>query len=220
MDNEIISKSNTIIWSRHDLSLIEQKLVLFAISKLSKIDFISRFTVVEFLDSIDCITTRHSEIKQKVENLKDKELSFFDKTLDNKIVYHKIKWCDKVICNTGGIVELRINKLIIPHFLWIKNDFSIYKLKNIMKLRKKYAIRLYEILNVYPRKRKQKFLVKELRTLLADSDSYKRFADFENRVIIAGIEEINSKTDIFVTYTKTKRGRSVWEIEFKIKKST
>lgn len=220
MDNEIISKSNTIIWSRHDLSLIEQKLVLFAISKLSKIDFISRFTVVEFLDSIDCITKRHSEIKQKIENLKDKELSFFDKTSDNRIIYQKIRWCDEIICNTEGVVELRINKLIIPHFLWIKNDFSIYKLKNIMKLRKKYAIRLYEILNVYPRKRKQKFLVKELRTLLADSDSYKRFSSFESRVIMAGIEEINSKTDIFVTYTKTKRGRSVWEIEFKIKKLT
>lgn len=62
--------------------------------------------------------------------------------------------------------------------------------------------------------------MKELRTLLADSDSYKRFSSFESRVIMAGIEEINSKTDIFVTYTKTKRGRSVWEIEFKIKKLT
>ena len=60
----------------------------------------------------------------------------------------------------------------------------------------------------------------ELRALLATKDAHPRFADFRRKVLDKAVSEINSKTDLEVSWEPVKKGRSVAGIKFFIKTSS
>jgi plasmid replication initiation protein len=62
--------------------------------------------------------------------------------------------------------------------------------------------------------------LEELRALLATKDAHPRFADFRRKVLDKAVSEINSKTDLEVSWEPVKKGRSVAGIKFFIKTSS
>ena len=64
---------------------------------------------------------------------------------------------------------------------------------------------------------KRNFTVSELREILNCENEYLKFAEFERRIIVPAVKEINDHSDIYVEYKKLKTGRIITEIEFIIK---
>lgn len=60
--------------------------------------------------------------------------------------------------------------------------------------------------------------VEELRVLTDTTTDYKRFTDFEKKVLKQPLEEINKHTKYNVTYDKKKKGRKIDAIVFHIEK--
>jgi plasmid replication initiation protein len=85
----------------------------------------------------------------------------------------------------------------------------------IMGLKSKYAIVLYEMLQDYKNLGKITIKLREFRTLMGiGEDEYKRFADFNKRVLTTAIEEVKEKTPFNVKVTTLIKKRKVVALEF------
>ncbi len=94
-----------------------------------------------------------------------------------------------------------LSNQIKPFVIALNEQFTQYKLANILEMDSYYAIRLYEILksdeyqrdNEYP-----KYTVQELREAFGCEGKYKLFGHFKARVIDIAVREINVKTDLYI----------------------
>lgn len=219
MENQIervkVSKSNKLIEARYKLNLVEQKLILFAISRLDTVqkDFnIQQFSLKELSDVIGEQDHRYSEIKKVVRELRKKEVII--NTPDKELI---TGWLSSIVFEKNtGMVELEFSKNLAPYLLELNGAYKSYQLQNVIQMKSAYAIRIYEMLKQWDCKKKQTYTVEELKRRLALTDEYSRFTNFENRVLMPAKAEINEHSDLWVNYKKIKKGRSVDSIEFEI----
>lgn len=118
----------------------------------------------------------------------------------------------------NGFLYLKINPELKPYLLNIKDNYTRYQIKNILELKSIYSIRLYELLKQYLPIGKRTFDVTDLRKKLnLENGEYERFSDFNRYIIAKASNEINEKTDIEVSYSNVKKGRSIEKLSFTIK---
>ena len=215
-----IVKSNDIIQkARFQLSTQEQKIILYLISKIKPTDkeFESySFSIVEFckICGIDSDNgSNYSNLKSTIKSLADKSLWVrLDKNSQTLV-----RWINKAkIIENSGIVEIRLDDDMKPYLLELKNNFTQYELLYTLAMKSQYSIRLYEILKSYEYKKNIIYEVDILKQILL-AENYKLFGDFKRRVIDIAITEINSLSDISITYELIKEGRKYVKIKFTIK---
>ena len=215
MENNLIVKANTLVEARYNLTLNEQKIILYAVSKLNKdsekFNKIS-LNVREFSRLLGTTEERYTEIREIARVLRKKEV-IIDTDTDELIT----GWLSsiKYIKDTGE-VELEFSENLIPYLLQLKAKFTRYQLKNILYLKNKYSIRIYELLKQYEKIKSRDIGLDELKEVLMISDMYKDFRNFERAVIKKATDEINTYTDLTITYEKLKRGRTIIGIKFYI----
>ncbi|KGF76885.1 RepB family plasmid replication initiator protein [Lactococcus lactis] len=197
--------------------------------------YLSKKEVFTFFDVSD--NDKHRRFKEAVEKMQ--EQAFFKiKEKKNKGFKFKrivpipyVEWNDY-----NDKVTIRFDQAIMPYLIDLKNNFTQYAISDIMELNSKYSIILYKWFCMsynqfehyqYKTNRTKKQLeayksptivVSELRELTDTVDDYSRFDNFEKRVIKDAIKEINSFTHFNVEYTKIKKGRSIYSIQFHIVK--
>lgn len=215
MENDLVVKANKLIEARYDLSLNEQKIILYAVSKLDreKEDFnILSLDIRDFFKLLGTTKERYSEIRETVRELRKKEVII--NTDDGEII---TGWLSSIYYKKNkGIIELEFSKNLVPYLLQLREKFTRYQIKNILYLSNKHSIRIYELLKQYERIGKRTFTVDELKKVLMLEGQYKRFDNFELRVLKPTMEEINDYTDIKISYDKIKKGRSINSIKYKI----
>lgn len=218
-----IVKSNDLIQkSRFSLSMTEQKIVLYLISKIKPNDLELKeqvFEIAEFcrICGIDWNNgNNYARIKKILKDLRDK--SFWIK-LDNGMET-TMAWIDHVtIGEKSGKVILKIDDRLKPYLLQLKKQFTQYEVLYILAMKSRYSIRLYELLRSYEYQRNVIFEIEELKRLL-DAEKYTRFPDFKRYVLDIAMREINDVSDMNIDYICIKEGRKYAKIEFgmKIKK--
>ena len=117
-----------------------------------------------------------------------------------------------------GSITVMLNSRLKEYLLNLKNNFTSYELWNILSLKSKYSIRLYELFKSYEYQHSKKFELEELKGLLC-AESYSRYGNFAARVIEPAVREINQYTNLDVSYKAIHQGRThkVVGIEFKIR---
>lgn len=215
MENNLVVKSNNLVQAKYELSLNEQKIILYAVSKLDtkKDNFnIIPIYVKEFYDLLGTTTERYTELRDMINELRKKTLII--KTGNGEIV---TGWLSSLEYKKDtGIIEIEFSNKLIPYLLQLKEQFTRYQIKNILYLNNKHSIRIYELLKQYENIGNRTFTVDKLKEILMLESQYKRFSNFEQRVLRATMEEINDYTDINVSYEKIKKGRSIDSIKYKI----
>lgn len=97
---------------------------------------------------------------------------------------------------------------------------EIYSLINIgitKKLTNKYSVTLYELLFDYKNVKFPIITISQFRELMGiDKKKYIQFKELNKSVIKKAIDEINKKTDMFVSYSIIKDGRTIVKISFSI----
>lgn len=221
-NKELIYKDNRIIEASYKLSLIEQRLVLIAISKINAVEILSenkvfRITSSEYSSAFGMTQdSAMREMRTAVVRLYDASIKVIDK--DKK--YSDIKGGHRWITghqytDTGGFVELRFSPEIAPYLYKLKGNFTKYQIINITKMSSIYAIRIYEMLMQWKTKKTLFITVDQLRDrLMLDSDSYKAFANIKQKIIDKAVEEINQHSDITTSYELVKTGKKVTSIRF------
>lgn len=99
---------------------------------------------------------------------------------------------------------------------------NIYaKIDCYFRMKSKYSMKIYELLKSWDGHRSKIFTIEELKSLIGiteEKESYKNYSKFRQAVIDVAMEEINSETDLEVSYEPNRIGRKVESITFFINK--
>lgn len=217
-ENYLVTKANTLITSNYDLSLEEQRLILTLASTVQPNDDDFKpykFSIKEFMELLGVESkSKYSVIPKITKELMQKVLEIKQ---ENKIT--QVAWLSSAEYEKGtGIVELEFSPKLKPFMLGLKEFYTSYRLKNVLELKGKYSIRMYEILKSNEFKKIAVIEVDELRKILkADKGSYLIYQNFKNRVIYQAQKELKKFTDICFDFDEIKTGRKVTSLKFYIK---
>jgi plasmid replication initiation protein len=215
--NSIIVKANRLILSSYNLNLNEQRIIEILASTIQAEDkeFCNyEFKISDFIEKLEIKGQKnYTELPKIIDGLMKK--TFKIKT-GNKI--EAFSWLAYYTYTIGsGIITLSFHPALKPYLLDLKKDFTKYSRDNILALRGKYAMRLYQILKSYQFRKEIKIEVEDLRDALELKDEYVNFAAFRSRVLEPAKSEINAKTDILFSYKEVTRGKKVVTLKLNIK---
>lgn len=124
----------------------------------------------------------------------------------------------RIKTNNPSTITFEINNILKSHLIDLSGSFSSYYLENILYLKSKASIRLYEILNQYKGIKKYKIKLGKLKLMIGIKEGeYKFYKDFKRRFLLKAQKELADKTDLSFTFEEVKSGRKVDELIFRIK---
>jgi len=213
-----IVKSNDIIQkARFQLTVQEQKIILYLISKIKPKDKDFKNNAFDILDfcrvcGIDTHSGKtYANLRRTIKNLSDKSL--WVKADGKEILYRWIN--DAVIDKNSGVIQIQFHDRMKPFLLELKNNFTQYELLYILAMQSQYGIRLYETLKSYEFRKEIIFDLEELKDILM-AEKYELYGDFRKRVLVTAVREINDLSDISVKYEPIKDGKKVVKVKFLI----
>lgn len=222
MDNSyLVTQSNDLIEARHNnpLTAREQKIVLTMVSMIepSDSDFKHyRISIREFTEMLGLEgSTKYTEIKKIAKQLMSKTIEIplgdGDWLLAN--------WVSSAKYLKGeGVIDLSFSPDLKPYMLQLKNQFTSYRLSNVLSLSSTYSIRLYELMKKWQHLGRWECSIAELKGKIGvEEGQYKQYGHFKSRVLKNSVAEVNDKTDLHIIYKEIKKGRGVNKIEFTIR---
>lgn len=218
---QLVVKSNDLIQkARYNLTATQQKLLAYIISKIKPTD--TELTEYEIRVEDFCLLTGidktwfYSEFIDLIDDL-DNNKSFWIET-DDEI--YKFRWfTDSRYIKGKGKVKITLARTLKEYLLGLEQQYTKYELYNILALKSKYSIRLFELFKSYSYQYKKEFSIDKLKELLlANVPSYKNFSNFKKYVLIPAITEINKYTELNVEYNTINKGKKVISIIFLITK--
>ena len=221
--NQRVFKSNDLIQkSRFDLSLQEQKIILYLISQITPYDEefkLYEFSIIDFckICGIDHTSGgNYADLKRAVKEISDKSI-WIQIDEDQETL---LRWIEKPYLNKrSGTIKIRLDEDMKPYLLQLKKNFTSYELIFTLRFRSKYTTRLFELissihyrtLEAYTRQ----YTIDELQRLMG-AENYKTWQSFKERALIPAVNEINRYSDKNLEYSVIKQGRSVIGLELTV----
>ena len=216
----MVVKANDLIQkSRFNMTLQQQKIILFLISQVSPYDEDFKeyeFSIQEFCRVCGITLAsgkNYQDVKRCVKDIADKSVWINVNGNEETL----LRWIEKpYINNKEGTIRIRLDEDMKPYLLQLKENFTRYELIYTLYFKSKYTIRLYELVNsIHYRELEEYrsvFSLEELRKALG-GETYTEYRDFKRRVLDVAVNEINAHSDKQVSYTPIKKGRNVVAIE-------
>ena len=219
--NNIVKKHNSLIKAKGKLSTTAQKMLLMLISMIKKED--KNFH--EYAININ-------DYKKNI-NSTNKEYNFYLQAalelIENPFEVTKgiwFNWCNMVdIKSMPGYIIFTIHPKLKPYLLSLKNNFTTYNLVNVLNLKSKYSIKIYELFikkynTVKNYKTKQQKItfnieIEELKDFLKIPKSY-NYAMFKKQAILKAQEDLLKYTNIRFTFTEIKRSRKIHSLDISL----
>lgn len=228
MERNIVYQENKLIEAHYkqEYTTQEQRTVLWLISEIHKKYFFAKQEGKEFKNEKLVISAKeyaelmqinvknvYRDAKKIGEQLMEKVLKI--ETGDGWELFHWVSTMKYI--ESGGVLELELSSKIIPYILELQN-YTQFKLENILYLKSSHAIKIYQLLCQYKKIGERIIAVDEFKKILGISElkSYKLYSNLKLRVLEVAKREINQKTDLSFSYSEIKKSRMVEAIKFKI----
>lgn len=215
---QVVVKSNDVIQkSRYKLSTQQQKLILYMISKIRPHDTEFKEYTFDLKDlcqilNIEMNGANYVRFKDSIQGIAD--CSFWINTDGKDKLY---RWFDDVEIELNTTtVKVKFDKDLKPFLLELKDNYTIYHLEKVLCFDSKYSFRLYELFKSLEYRDKFVISVNELKDKLMIADKYDRFTTFKEKVLNKAINEINTYTDLNISYNLIRKNRVITDIEFVI----
>lgn len=218
---QLVVKSNDLIQrTRYDLSLQEQKIVLYVISKIKPTDEELQeysFTMRELCEmcGIEAIGQNFENMWQSIIALNDKTIEFEDNRYRANPRWIEMPIMDKQTRE----IRIRFHPLLRPYLIALHENFTQYELSSILVMRSRYSVRMYELLKSYAYLNEITFGLEELKEKL-QTTGYSDYKNFRVRVLEKAIEEINEHTDIRVEFKPIRTSRVITHLRFIIERKS
>lgn len=217
----IATQSKSMIYSKMNYSLNEQKLLLTLIAQID-----SEATVIKPIKiTVKEISEFYGrkilgrDLKRTLDKLNQK---FW---LETESTYFPISMFKKIIPEKhNSDITFIFDENIEEHLLNFKDGVRYVQtnIKNIIPLTNKYSIRIYQLLKLHlweKRVKKELFYIEleKLQTIFMTPNSYNNnFNIFDTKVLKPALKDINKETDLNFSYEIHKAGRKVIAITFNI----
>lgn len=232
---QYVAKDNRLIQkSRSALSAIENKAILYLISKIKPDDTPGRIYEFDCQEFQGLLKLKHSNdygrIKSMLKDLADRSWWIEDE-VNGVRKYILLRWFDVVrIEPRSGKVEISFQTDMFPYLYDLKKHldedgqyYTAYRLQNIVLMNNKYSPRLYELLKSYQFNNDSWTFENgtgseyDIQIRLADAslesgkelisiipESWSNWAVFKRNVLEPAVKEINLYSDIKVEYEGLK----------------
>ena len=221
----LVVKTNQLNSALQNLSLPEIRIIQLAIVDARETntglstDKPLRIDALRYAEMFE--TTRqngYKRMKDAEENLFNRRFSYIDER--GKLI--KSRWIQQVTyLDDEGAIELVFTLAVVNGISRIdgaEDFFTSYLLEQTASMDSIYSVRLYELLVQWvAAKNTPLFDLDTFRNQLGVEDhEYKRMGNFKLRVLDLAVKEINEKSDIKVTYSQVKKGRTITGFKFKV----
>lgn len=221
-NQNLVKQDNALIKATYDLTLDEKRLLLLAISKVDpdrQFDQKNREpldVVVYIKDWIACFGGKDNAYNRAYNAM----MSLSRKSVEIEGMDFALNWTDsrRLTRPESGKIEFKFGYSVSLFLRGAMQEFTQYRLRNIIRLPSFAAMRLYEAIASFKHapSRTCHLSIEQIRELTACGDNYPRFSDLNRRVIKPSINAINDKTDLKVIANPKKEGRAVSGFSFRI----
>lgn len=224
MKNEktkLVRKHNRLINACYTLSLSEQRLILMAVCNAEgdKTTLSRPMTIFarDFAELYNIsMDASYSALESAAAQLFERKFSWAN--IENgKHVTHTRRWIYGVdYIKDSGSLRIHFSPDVIPYLAELQNQFTYYKIENVVNLKSVYAIRLYELICAWRNVKSMPMIsIDELRYKLGVAeDEYTLMYNFKTRVLNFAIKQINEHSDLKVNYRQHKNGRKIVGFSF------
>lgn len=220
----VVKKNDIVQKARYRLDLIQQKTIMYLISKINSIkdSELPEVTVdIKDLCEIMGIDKRQGKniaaIKNALQKLADKSMWVEMGDIDDTLVL--MRWLSEVEIKRGrGTVTVQFDGKMAPYLLKIEKCFVEYRLINVLPMKSQYSLRLYELIKSHNGQGKWTVTLDDLRKDLFVENilTYADYRDFKKRILDTAIMEICNFTDLLVAYEVKRRDRKIYSITFEM----
>lgn len=206
LETSDVTMTNDLIRGKNNMDECEYKLFCAIVSQLDPFTVNGnkvRLPKKEFYDLLELKSNnKYNRWIKKAFGMMEKSKIVFERAGKMQGGY-VIQWIE----DKGEFFEFTIAEQIMPELERLNDrQYARWLLKNTVKLKSAYAMKLYAYLNSWKDKQIVEVSYTWLREFFMVGDKYKKKQDFERRCIIKAIDEINEKTNMFVEWRPTKAG--------------
>lgn len=219
---KVFKRDDMIQKARFQLSVQEQRCVLYAISKIKPTDTAFQeyeFELKDFYALCGIEKESYTELKKILRGLSDRS---WWAEIDDKGTESVVRWFNVVRTNKkSGKVRIKFHEDMMPFLLQLAEQarangifYTQYSLKYVLPMKSQYSSRLYELLKSYQKNNREWFFETEELKKLLDCVNYQNFNDFKKRALEPAVKEINEFTDLDIAYDTESEGRKVVKVSF------
>lgn len=217
VNNHWIYQSNKLIEASYSFTVLEQKLIRLLASMIKKDDDDFKEYKFKAIDLSKILNISQKNIYMELDKITDKLMVRYIKIKDDDDKKFKKRHLIKIADFENGILTMKIDEDMKDFYLNLK-WYTKYQLKNIMQFKSTYSFRLYELLKQYEKIGIRSITVDDFRCVLdIDDKQYPKYANLKQKVISVAVNEINSKTDLYIEYEEIKEIRKIAALKFYIK---
>ena len=214
--NDLVVKHNSLIRSRYDYTLAELRLVITIASMIEAEDEDFREYAVPAREYAELMKADAHNVRKAVKELGKMLLS---KPLEiprpngGFAVVNWFSWYEY----EDGLIKCSFHPKLKPYLLQLKEQFTKYNLENILRFKSAYSIRIYEIAKSWEARGEFSYPVEELKEIIGAAKKYTAYYDFKRYVLERSLKEINSLSDIRLSFKEKKLGRKITDLVFQVK---
>lgn len=222
---DLVVKTNQLNSAVQNLSLLEVRLIQLAIidaretGKGLSADEPLLVSAERYAQAFDINKKNaYAIIKKTEETLFNRRFTI----TDSNGKHIKSRWVGAVAYHDRqGVIELYFTPIVVQHIARIDGQlqaFTKYWLKNTIRFKSVYSVRLYELLSQWVGTSQMTVKLDDLRGQLGvEPKQYKAMKDFKLRVLDRAVDEINKHSDLTASYEQVKKGRVIVAFTFTIK---
>jgi len=216
-DNSVVAMKNEILPSLAKLKFSESRLFQYCLAHYdsrgnenptfgASVEDLKRFFNIDYGNAY-CV------IRDAVVSLGSRPLQWREKNL--RRVEH---WFTGATYFEGeGMFEFRLNKAAEPYFLMLQEFFTRHRLDTAKSFKKAASFKLYINLKQWEKTGRWEVELDELRYRLGVTGKYPRWQTFKRCILAPTADEINTHSDLTVTWRPIKRSRRIIGVVFRIK---
>lgn len=228
-DSSVIKQANKLIESVYRMDANEQKIILLAAKfvydlEKKKEEFTTNteivITAAEYAHEYGITRQTAFEVISKAKNtLYERSFEYDYKNPETgEVKPMSSRWIhSKGEMKAKSEISMFFAPAVIPLIYLVQQEFTLLDIKEIGRLKSKYAIRLYQILMKWRNADFQpKFEYQDLRAKLGvEDDDYTLMADFKKGVINVAVKQINLGTGfVGLKYSTVKKGNTITHFTF------
>lgn len=215
-----VYKANDLVQRRRfELSAMEQKIIAYMVSLIKEEHKEFKYVDAAITDlcvlmGIDETSGKNMKaLKTAIRKLASKA-EWVEVDRDGERCETLVRWIEKpTIHYKSGFVRIKLDEDLKPYLIGLENRYTVYELENILGMKSKYGIRLFELCKSYQSQGFFEMKLTELKEVLC-AENYVKWAEFKRNVLDMAISEINRLSDTYVYWKPRIKGRSTYSVVF------